>query len=654
MKVQLLSRFKRWSVMAFAIVCCMQSLMAQDDYIEVAVTLTDFPEGSELPTNMYARRSDGTDLDNAWFSVDEDTGMSYMYLTEGVYDIFAQQFSLDDENGKLTFLIKEDVEVKKDMKLDFSYNIADKSVKFKSYTLPDGSLLEQFAPGMTVCTYSIFRGESQIMGRVTNYAFAEFCFPSNLKHTEFVRILTETTQNAMMVFPINDDSPSVFNVGKDNWQQYSISSVNTPLYEKALVDMADQGVTPPQYAQYVASINDKGIFSMSSGSINQDENDCFKTWIAEGYDGPVSLSHQFSVNTIVDKYNTISLPLTKTINNKTYLNGKNSAFGSNLSSWPASQFEPATVQERYMFEISPDMKVGNSAPILIMRPFPNDYLGFAYTWVGRYGEIRSIDSFNMSTIIPEELIEKWGQNHSVKMWFNGNEICSSVSDFEYFDWSPFEGEDGEMGEFKVELTDFNVRVDDIDGINKTTMEFSNTYRDMTPPTLTMLSFRGKDDSVTDRFQAEDGMLEFSAADFVGHYDDMFYYTTKEIQHPKVEYAPMGSSQFEDLKVDEIPELFAMPGWGYFYRGELSQLGDNCTDGWYDLRITLFDMIGNSQSQVISPAFKIESGSVGVESIETSNEEAVYYTLQGIRVNNPTKGIYLERRGDRTRKVRILK
>lgn len=55
--------------------------------------------------------------------------------------------------------------------------------------------------------------------------------------------------------------------------------------------------------------------------------------------------------------------------------------------------------------------------------------------------------------------------------------------------------------------------------------------------------------------------------------------------------------------------------------------------------------------------KIEDGGVyqsGVESVEVSAEDAPveYYNLQGVRVDNPTPGIYIQRQGNKVRKVRV--
>lgn len=41
---------------------------------------------------------------------------------------------------------------------------------------------------------------------------------------------------------------------------------------------------------------------------------------------------------------------------------------------------------------------------------------------------------------------------------------------------------------------------------------------------------------------------------------------------------------------------------------------------------------------------------GIEEVSSDNAEAEYYNLQGVRVANPEKGLYIERKGNNTRKV----
>ena len=51
-------------------------------------------------------------------------------------------------------------------------------------------------------------------------------------------------------------------------------------------------------------------------------------------------------------------------------------------------------------------------------------------------------------------------------------------------------------------------------------------------------------------------------------------------------------------------------------------------------------------------FVVKGGKSGIETVETEEAEAVYYNLQGVRVINPENGLYIERRGNKARKVVI--
>ena len=129
----------------------------------------------------------------------------------------------------------------------------------------------------------------------------------------------------------------------------------------------------------------------------------------------------------------------------------------------------------------------------------------------------------------------------------------------------------------------------------------------------MLIFKNTAGAITDRFdKAEDGIIEFSAGDFNWvNTGEKFYYTCSEADI-KVECAPYGTGSFTKIDVEEIPENYYMPGFGYFYRGSLANVTEPSENGWYDLRFTLTDKAGNEMVQRISPAFRIDAN-VGVTS-----------------------------------------
>ena len=73
----------------------------------------------------------------------------------------------------------------------------------------------------------------------------------------------------------------------------------------------------------------------------------------------------------------------------------------------------------------------------------------------------------------------------------------------------------------------------------------------------------------------------------------------------------------------------------------------------------------SESWMIEPGaytFKVDlkhkelsiakSGTVGVDSLESENAEVIYFNLQGVKVNNPSKGIYIKVTGNKREKVMV--
>lgn len=88
---------------------------------------------------------------------------------------------------------------------------------------------------------------------------------------------------------------------------------------------------------------------------------------------------------------------------------------------------------------------------------------------------------------------------------------------------------------------------------------------------------------------------------------------------------------------------------------LSQVTRKSETGWYDLRVTLTDKAGNRQSQLISPAFKIDSN-VGINTHDAGQsftvkvngrniecpQDASIYNISGKKVsrNDLGAGVYV--------------
>ncbi|MBO5539914.1 MAG: hypothetical protein J5980_03095, partial [Muribaculaceae bacterium] len=204
------------------------------------------------------------------------------------------------------------------------------------------------------------------------------------------------------------------------------------------------------------------------------------------------------------------------------------------------------------------------------------------------------------------------------------------------------------GTYERTVTNTNVEVDGLPGHNTTTVYFDQNQEDMTPPAVEMLHFRSEE-GVTDRFAtAADGTMEFCASDFHYQYYPDLRNGVFECQPVEVtvEYAPYGTEEWNELAVEELPELFQEPGWGYFYRGSLAGVTGEGLNGWFDLRFRLQDASGNWMDQVVSPAFRIDDqaySSVATITPSKTDDNAIY-NLAGQRMrgdlNTLPHGIYI--------------
>lgn len=258
---------------------------------------------------------------------------------------------------------------------------------------------------------------------------------------------------------------------------------------------------------------------------------------------------------------------------------------------------------------------GNCAPILICRHYTENM--FEYRFAGRFGENMSIDSFNLADrVMNQETFDAYGGNtNQVKIYLNGELLCDDRSKFPWdIDWKE--------GEYRAEVSTDNILVDDeIPGTTTAVLTYNTKTWNKTLPTLTYLSFRNNEDKVTDRFStSDDATVELYAADLKKGMNVFkeTYFTADKIKEVKVEFAPMGSDKYQTVEMTEIPEKFYMPGYGYFFNGTLPKIKVASPNKWYDLRVTVSDEKGSSLSQVLSPAFRIES--VPVESISLSHKE----------------------------------
>ncbi len=297
----------------------------------------------------------------------------------------------------------------------------------------------------------------------------------------------------------------------------------------------------------------------------------------------------------------------------------------------------------------------NSTPALVLLPFPNGT--FEYDYIGRYGEDMAADAADFgSEIKSSSLLEALGSKSpsDINIKVDDTEYVKSRAEFAKFKYP--------TGKYEITITMDNVKIDgEIPGVNKTVMSYDNSEGQNFPPTVTALPFRDKEDKVTDRFDDADGTLEFFAADFSAqtHKSPSYAYATASaIQTVQVSWSVSGKDDWRPLEVIEVPELFFMPGYGYCYKGNLSQVNEKSDNKWYDLKIYLADETGASQEQVLSSAFRIENVTpAGIDTIAEgyADSPVVIYNINGAVVGYGTKvsltpGVYVIKEGGKCRKM----
>ena len=279
-----------------------------------------------------------------------------------------------------------------------------------------------------------------------------------------------------------------------------------------------------------------------------------------------------------------------------------------------------------------DIPLGYTAPINMttLLPYAGDpypYLSVSTNYIGIYGEDRPDKHMSTAFIIPTD--EEEVECEMTELNTQLNDICN----------------EGKLEKpFIIEMAnDRNILVDDIQGKNITQQYYENVMTHPYGPTATMLQFRNDAGLVCNSFEnASEGEILLSGGDF--EYGGSGSGWILQPVTLKVEYAPANSSTFREIEMIEETDNMYMPSYGYFWKGDLSNVEGTTDKGWYQLRISMEDQDGNKQTQVIYPAFQILANS-GVEdvAVDSDNTSAEYYNLQGVRITNPKEGSVVIRR-----------
>lgn len=268
---------------------------------------------------------------------------------------------------------------------------------------------------------------------------------------------------------------------------------------------------------------------------------------------------------------------------------------------------------------------GNSAPLCVasVAYIDNSDTEFGFSFVGRNNEARRIDLKGTS-------FELKADNQVIS-----TNIRRVNNDF--MEWRLRNGEfNSTQAEYHISLLDTNVLVDGIEGYNKTEMYYDTNMSLCNPPSIRSLKFRNLDGTVTDRFvAAEDGVAEIYAGDFEYCFGENFgerFFNFINLNDVVVEYSPYGEDSWERLPIEEVEDMFLPVAYGNLYRASLADTELTSPNGWYDLKITVYDYNDNYMRQVISPAYNIDTNnSVRPNISGLADEDVNVFNMQGVRV-----------------------
>ena len=325
---------------------------------------------------------------------------------------------------------------------------------------------------------------------------------------------------------------------------------------------------------------------------------------------------------------------------------------------------PFSSHPRFSWDYNPDeMPVfGNSVPVMVTvtewQPGLYPYSCLYPYYFGRMSELREADNFAAWAEVDvdgENIFQ--GTPNELKSW--------SLDEFSLPKAS---------GNYTFLFENDCATVDGMPSMNRTVMKVNASGPDREAPTLTMLNFRNAEDKITDKFEnAADCTLEFSAADLSSQMNEFNcdWFRCESPAAVKVECAAEGSENFKELTVHEVPELFTTPAFGSFYRVSFADVDTRSESGWFQIRVTVTDAVGNSQQQTLTPALYIGSlASVDAVDIEEgitigdgvirAEGEITVYDIAGKLVRSGEdelsidglSGAYIVRCGSKSKKVII--
>lgn len=278
---------------------------------------------------------------------------------------------------------------------------------------------------------------------------------------------------------------------------------------------------------------------------------------------------------------------------------------------------------------------GNSVPMTSFCPsmtYRNAPEGFApnfsFSFIGMNGEVRRID----------------GEVAQLEVKYGGETVCNSLKESAGWCWEWF-ADGAHRGVYDINLTNDNVMLGNIRGVNTTDIHFDLANDDNPlPPLLQWMQYRNSEGTVTPMLdKAVGSKLLFSAGIFDFNVDEawqMWFTCREEPVNVKVEYALHGADTFKELPVDVIADKFFTPGFGHQYEVALDAISEQSYLGWFDLRVSLSDNSGNTMTQLFEPAFNIAE----LAGLETIGSDAETVGLDGRNIIAPAGSLVYDMSG----------
>lgn len=266
-----------------------------------------------------------------------------------------------------------------------------------------------------------------------------------------------------------------------------------------------------------------------------------------------------------------------------------------------------------------DRVMGHSAPYCVTKTVhntdgnPRYYTYDVSAYYGNLGEGLPIDTtLTQVSIDYDDKTENFADYHA------------------YCEWAKTRVADGHArSRMKVRLDNANFKFGQVDGKSTCEIDFDEAGADCEPPTIQRIMMRTADGAPAISFDTSaDGRIDLCGGDFEFNYKVVnngfanvaqAYYAYKPATLT-LEYAPRGSENFKALAPAEDASKF-VPGFGAWWSAPLSAVDAESPDGWFDLRIKLADEAGNTQTQLLSPAFYIKSlDASGVEALDADDND----------------------------------